>query len=93
MILFQFSVLNNLIHVDPERMVFHVPTRTAHVADTTGAGDALAGAFSFFLSCYPYLSMKEILARSVAIATHTVEIEGVQKSYPSRESLPTELFN
>ena len=69
-----------------------MPSRKAQVVDTTGAGDALAGTFSFFLSCYPHLSLKEIMTRSVAIATHTVETEGVQKSYPSRESLPPELF-
>jgi ribokinase len=59
----------------------------------TGAGDALAGAFSFFLSSCPHLSLKEIVTRSVAIATCTVETEGVQKSYPTRESLPSELFD
>ena len=61
--------------------------------DTTGAGDALAGTFSFFLSCYPHLSLKDILTRSVAVATRTVETEGVQKSYPGRDSLPHELFD
>ena len=77
----------------PGRTLFHVPSRKANVVDMTGAGDALAGAFSFFLSCYPHLSLKEIVTRSVAIATRTVETEGVQKSYPSRESLPSELFD
>ena len=73
-------------------MVFHTPARKAHVADTTGAGDAFAGSFAFFLSCYPHLSLKEVIRRCVAIATLTVETEGVQKSYPSRKLLPQELF-
>ena len=63
------------------------------MVDTTGAGDALAGTFSFFLSWYPHLSLKEILTRSVAVATKTVEMEGAQKSYPCRDSLPRELFD
>ncbi|XP_028393772.1 ribokinase-like isoform X1 [Dendronephthya gigantea] len=74
------------------RMVFHTPARKACVVDTTGAGDALAGSFAFFLSCYPQLSLKEVIRRCVTIATQTVETEGVQKSYPSCKLLPQELF-
>ncbi|XP_046851171.1 ribokinase-like isoform X2 [Xenia sp. Carnegie-2017] len=71
----------------------HVPAPTVHVVDSTGAGDSLTGAFAFYISCYPHLPLREVVSRSVAIATKTVEMEGVQKSYPPRESLPQYLFD
>lgn len=73
--------------------VFHVSARHANGVDTTGAGDALAGAIAYFLACHPHLTFQEIVTRAVAIATQTVEIEGVQKSYPDRKCLPAELFS
>lgn len=82
-----------VILVGLRNTVFHVPTRPANVVDTTGAGDALTGTLAFFLACYPQLSFKEMVTRAVAIATQTVESEGVQKSYPDRDSLPAELFS
>ena len=63
------------------------------MVDTTGAGDALTGALAYFMACYPHLTFKEMVTRAVAIATQTVEIKGVQKSYPDRDCFPEELFS
>ena len=59
------------------------------VVDTTGAGDALCGAFAGGLA--EGLSRRDALVRAVAVAGLSVERRGCQPSYPSRAELERRL--
>lgn len=71
----------------------YIRTSEVNVVDTTGAGDALTGALAFFMSCYPQLSLAEMVFRAVHIATITVTKHGVQASYPKKQDLDDWLFD
>lgn len=74
-------------------LMMYIKTPKVDAVDTTGAGDALTGALAFFMSCYPQLSLAEMVFRAVNIATLTVTMRGVQTSYPKREELDDWLFD
>nr|CAB3265463.1 ribokinase-like [Phallusia mammillata] len=63
-----------------------------NAVDTTGAGDAFAGALAFFFAKFPHLPLEEKLRRSCYVASDSVCREGTQKSYPYRRDLPEEIF-
>ena len=83
-------MLNEYISVP---LMAYVQASQVKAVDTTGAGDALIGALAFYMSCYPQLSLLEIVCRAVNIATATVTAHGVQSSYPTREDLDDILFD
>ena len=71
----------------------YIGTSKVDAVDTTGAGDALTGALAFYMSCYPQLSLAEMVFRAVNIATITVTMRGVQTSYPKKDQLDEWLFD
>ncbi|XP_031564436.1 ribokinase-like [Actinia tenebrosa] len=77
---------------DQEEIVSHTKANKVNAIDTTGAGDSLLGALAYFLACYPNLPFKEIVQRSISVASFTVTSCGVQSSYPTRDELPPSLF-
>jgi ribokinase len=58
--------------------------------DTTGAGDAFVGSLAYFLARGETLA--EAAARANRVAAISVQSPGTQTSFPSRESLPTDLL-
>ena len=67
----------------------HVPATplpSSAVVDTTGAGDAFTGAFAFF-SSFQDLSIDEAAKRACAVAALTVQKQGTQPSYPTKEEV------
>lgn len=73
--------------------MMYIRTSKVNAVDTTGAGDALTGALAFYMSCYPQLSLAEMVFRAVHIATITVTKHGVQTSYPKKDELDDWLFD
>lgn len=71
----------------------YIRTSKVNAVDTTGAGDALTGALAFYMSCYPQLSLAEMVFRAVHIATITVTKHGVHTSYPKKDELDDWLFD
>lgn len=72
--------------------------KASKVVDTTGAGDAFVGALAYYLAeaeVGPEMGQDigEAIRRACAIATKSVEREGTQASYPSRDQLPESLFD
>lgn len=70
----------------------HIPASQVTAVDSTGAGDAFVGALAFYLSTMPQLPLKEVIRRSGAIATESVQLPGTQTSYPWQKDMPSELF-
>ena len=62
------------------------------VVDTTGAGDSFVGTMSYYLAYHPKLDMKEMVKRSCAVATISVQKEGTQTSFPYKHELPASKF-
>ena len=62
------------------------------VVDTTGAGDSFVGTMSYYLAYHPELEMKEMVKRSCAVATISVQKEGTQTSFPYKHELPASKF-
>lgn len=67
-----------------EKMLY-IPAGEAEVVDTTGAGDAFAGALA--VAVLEKRSLKEIACFGVAASQATVTAYGSQPAYPSREKL------
>ena len=64
------------------------------VVDTTGAGDSFVGSMSYYLAYHPELEMKEVVKRSCAVATISVQKEGTQTSFPFKHELsPSKFFS
>jgi len=61
------------------------------VVDTTGAGDAFVGALMYFVFVMN-LNLEEATKRACHIASDSVQREGTQSSYLSKEELPISLF-
>ena len=57
------------------------------VVDTTGAGDCFVGSFAFYLAHFEKLKLEEIVKRSCAVATISVQKEGTQTSFPYKKDL------
>ncbi|XP_014665959.1 PREDICTED: ribokinase-like [Priapulus caudatus] len=74
------------------RTPVHVPCRVTKVVDTTGAGDAFAGALAYYMACHPGLAIGQVIRRSCEIARMSVQHSGTQNSYPVRQQIPDELF-
>ncbi|XP_054013865.1 ribokinase-like isoform X1 [Hylaeus anthracinus] len=74
------------------RAITLIPARRVQAVDTTGAGDAFLGALAYFKAYHSELSMDECIRRSCAIATESVMKFGTHASFPTRSSLPPELF-
>lgn len=72
--------------------IIHIPAPTVKVVDTTGAGDSFIGALALFLSTRPDLDFVECARRSVAVASTSVQREGTQTSYLTRDQMPPEIF-
>lgn len=70
----------------------YVPCKVVKAKDTTGAGDAFAGALAFYMAKYKSLTLEEKITRSSEIATISVQTHGTQKSYPYRKDIPAELL-
>ena len=58
-----------------------------------GAGDAFIGALAFFMAKFKELPFAEIVRRSNEVARLSVLSLGTQTSYPTKGSLPGELFS
>jgi ribokinase len=58
----------------------HVPAVETKVVDTTGAGDAFIGSFSFFWASGKQLD--DAVRRANSIAAHSVGKVGTQVSFP-----------
>lgn len=67
----------------------HVPARTVNVTDTTGAGDAFAGAFITHLSTGA--SLEDAVRFGVAAGGLAVTREGAQSSMPELEEIQAAL--
>ncbi|OEH77045.1 putative ribokinase [Cyclospora cayetanensis] len=67
----------------------HVPSEL--VVDTTGAGDAFAGAFAYFLLLSPK-SPELAVSRATYVAAQSVTKNGAAESYAGRGDLPEHLF-
>ena len=65
---------------------------TATVVDTTGAGDSFVGSMAYYLANYQGLDLTQVVSRACQVATITVQKEGTQTSFPSKEELPKSLF-
>ena len=48
---------------------------------------------SYYLAYHPELDMKEIVKRSCAVATISVQKEGTQTSFPYKNDLPKSMFS
>ncbi|XP_076815813.1 ribokinase-like isoform X1 [Clavelina lepadiformis] len=70
----------------------HIKPDTVKTIDTTGAGDAFAGALAFFVVRFPNISLHEKISRACYIASKSVCYEGTQKSYPYAANVPINLF-
>ncbi|EDV21742.1 expressed hypothetical protein [Trichoplax adhaerens] len=70
----------------------HVEGVSVKAVDTTGAGDAFVGSIAYFMAKHPQLLFAEIVKRSCHVAAVSVCRKGTQKSYPSAEDLPKDLF-
>jgi ribokinase len=84
-----------------------VPADRVEAVDTTGAGDSFCGAFGFFLSHFDLsdsalppeirnrhqgsIALREVLRRSVYVATQSITRAGSQTS-PRRDELPESIF-
>ena len=66
-----------------------VPLPKEAVVDTTGAGDAFTGAFAVFRGMG--LSIPEAAGRAGKVASLTVQVEGTQPSYPTKEAVLEQL--
>jgi ribokinase len=66
-----------------------IPALSVSVVDTTGAGDALCGAFAGALA--EGLARREALVRAIAVAGLSVQRRGCQPSYPTRAELERQL--
>lgn len=62
------------------------------VVDTTGAGDSFVGTMCYYLAYHPELELKEVVKRSCAVATISVQKEGTQTSFPYKHDLPKSMF-
>ncbi|XP_015762165.1 PREDICTED: ribokinase-like isoform X2 [Acropora digitifera] len=82
-----------VLNKDEGLSMMYIRTSKVNAVDTTGAGDALTGALAFYMSCYPQLSLAEMVFRAVHIATITVTKHGVQTSYPKKDELDDWLFD
>lgn len=67
----------------------HVPAPDVQVADTTGAGDAFAGALAFAL--WERQELLEALRFAVAATSLATESYGSQPAYPDRETIEAKL--
>ncbi|XP_076160066.1 ribokinase [Ptiloglossa arizonensis] len=74
------------------RTVTMVPAKHVQSVDSTGAGDAFLGGLAYFKAYHPGLSMNECIRRACAIATESVLKFGTHASFPTKSSLPPELF-
>lgn len=63
-----------------------------NVVDTTGAGDSFVGSMAYYLANYQGLDLTQVVSRACQVATITVQKEGTQTSFPSKEELPKSLF-
>lgn len=88
-----FATKNN-----PQNIIY-VPIPTANkiipedVIDTTGAGDAFVGAFTYFyVKHFGIWDTKEIIERACILASLTVKSKGTQTSYPLRKELDSKYF-
>ncbi|XP_017882124.1 ribokinase-like [Ceratina calcarata] len=75
-----------------DRTVKLVPTTSVQPVDSTGAGDAFLGAFAYFKSYHPDLTMDECVRRSCYVATQSVLKFGTHSSFATRDSLSPDLF-
>lgn len=63
----------------------HVPTESAKVVDSTGAGDSFVGTFAYLIGAgYPTAKAVTI---ACAVASLSVQREGTQSSYPTRDEV------
>ena len=74
-------------------LLFGVPeaARRGAVVDTIGAGDAFLGALAHRLA--EGTPLAEALPTAVFAATLSVQRQGAQASYPTREELPDDLLS
>ena len=79
-------------YVLSETEEFHVAADKVKVVDSSGAGDSFIGSLAYFMSEMPGLSLQESVKRAGYIASLSVQKQGTQASYPSRDSLPASLF-
>ncbi|CAL4065951.1 unnamed protein product [Meganyctiphanes norvegica] len=70
----------------------HITTEKVRAVDTTGAGDAFVGALAYYFAYYPALPVTEMISRACRVASISVQAQGTQSSYPSRDLLPQVLF-
>ena len=80
-------------YVLSETEEFHVAADKVKVVDSSGAGDSFIGSLAYFMSEMPGLSLEESVKRAGYIASLSVQKQGTQASYPSRESLPGAIFD
>jgi len=76
--------------VNEEEEVLIPSSKVENVVDTTGAGDCFLGSLLYFLSTGN--SVHESCKKACIVAGYSVQKKGTQKSYPTREELPEELF-
>ena len=69
----------------------HIKTEAVKAVDTTGAGDSFIGSFGYFFAAG--CDVEESVGKANRVAAVSVQKTGTQKSYPSAEELPPELFN
>lgn len=65
--------------------ILHVPPISVNVVDTTGAGDAFAGAFA--VAILEKRSLLEATCFASAVSLYSVSTYGSQPAYPSREQI------
>lgn len=68
-----------------------VPATAVEAIDTTGAGDSYIGSLAYFLGSG--ISLKDSMHKANIVAGISVQHLGTQTSFPSRESVPAELFS
>lgn len=69
-----------------EKETIHVPVNPVNAIDTTGAGDAFIGSFSYFLAAGKEIPAAMELANQIAAIS--VQHRGTQTSFPNADDLP-----
>lgn len=80
------------IAVQENGEVCHVHGDKVNAKDTTGAGDAFIGAFSYFFCKLGASNYMDVMKRANTVAGMSVTKKGTQSSYPLRTDLPETLF-
>ncbi|KJE90554.1 ribokinase [Capsaspora owczarzaki ATCC 30864] len=86
--------LHNERNDNAEIVDIFVRAQKVDAVDSSGAGDSFVGALAYYLAHYgASMSLKTAINRASSIASDSVRRKGTQSSYPTRDTLPSSLFD